>query len=105
MTWQESQAEAAHRVAALPIPKDGPLDGLVLTLLEFESDELARYAIGLESARDQTYINRAIRRLLKPRGVLFRTRWIKMAATVQWLTEDQFTRALAAEQQPTEKTP
>jgi hypothetical protein len=80
MTWASAQTEATRRIALLPIPPDPtPLDGLTVTLLDFETDAVAGMLVGGNSAEFQQMVNRAASRALKktrcnrnhPQGSIF----------------------------------
>jgi len=57
MTWQDAQAEAARRLSLLPAPPaPARLDGLTVTLIEFETDEIAGVLAGGNSATFQRMV-------------------------------------------------
>jgi len=68
----------------LPIPLTGPLTGLTVTLLAFETDAVAGFTVGGNSAHFQWMVNRAAKRLLEHRGATVNIRTITMAETMQW---------------------
>ena|GEM_PF-3066866 len=86
MTWQDAQTEAARRLWLLPAPPPpARLDGLTVTLIEFETDEIAGVLAGGNSATFQRMVNRALRRRLESRGATVVVRIITLAETMRWI--------------------
>jgi len=84
MTWQTAQAEAKRRLSLLPGPPDGRLDGLTVTLIEFETDQIAGLLAGGNSAMFQRMVNRALRRYMESRGAIVVERIITLQETMKW---------------------
>ncbi len=85
MTWQLCKSEALHRLLLLGLPSPpARLEGLVVTLLEFENREITGFLVGGTSQDFQRNVNRAIRRELERRGAIVKVNRIKEYDTVRW---------------------
>jgi len=84
MTWQSAQTEAKRRIGYLPIPPTGSLTGLTINLLAFETDAVAGFLAGGNSALFQWMVNRAAKRILEKRGATVKVRTVTLAETMEW---------------------
>ena len=89
MSFAIATKEAENRVNHLPIPPAPErLDGLTVTLVNFETDGVAAGLVGGNSATFQRMINRAARQLLKDRGATVKLDLIKLDHAIQWATDE-----------------
>ena len=84
MSWLSAMKEAEQRMKKLPIPKEGSLAGLTVTLMDFETDSVAGGLVGGQSAMFQTMVNRAMTKLLKKRGAMVDVVVIKLDRAIKW---------------------
>ena len=75
MSWKEAKAEAVRRIAVLPIPQDGDLSGLTVTVTQYEDEAALLFDGHQERHTWHIMVNTSIRRILRKRGawVKFRT--------------------------------
>lgn len=85
MTWQLAQNDGLRRLALLGLPAPpARLDGLTITLIDFDTRELCGFLIGGNSHEYQRNVNRAVKRALERRGATVKLRHIKLAEAVRW---------------------
>ncbi len=85
MSWSSAVAEAERRIKKLPIPPEPtPLDGLEVTLINFESDSIAAGMVGGNSATFQAMTNRAAVKILKKRGARVNIVTMRMDNVLKW---------------------
>lgn len=85
ISWQECKKESLHRILLLGFPAPPVrLDGLIVTLLDFESREIAGFLVGGYSAEFQQNVNRAVKRELERRGAIVKLKRITIAESIRW---------------------
>ena len=85
MTWQDAKRESLHRILLLGLPAPpARLDGLIVTLLEFQPREIAGFLVGGYSAEFQRNVNRAVRREMERRGAVVKLKRITVAESIRW---------------------
>lgn len=90
MSFLNAKAEAQNRIARLPIPQgDEPLDGLTITLMNFENDTVAAGLVGGNSSKFQFMCNKAAAKLLKARGAEVQSLIVRLNSVVHWSSESE----------------
>jgi len=85
MSNKNAVNDAINRINKLPIPPEPErLDGLTVTLLDFETDGVTGGLVGGNSATYQRMVNRAGTKLLKRRGAIVKVTTVKLDAVLQW---------------------
>jgi hypothetical protein len=84
MTWKHAQEEAQKRIAQLPLPPTGRLDGLEVNLLDFDSDAVCMLLTGEQPVIFHKTVIRAIKRDLEKRGASVFFRMVPLADTIEW---------------------
>lgn len=85
MTWQTAKAEADRRIAQLPLPPEpARLDGLKITVLDFDSDAVCLLLTGVQPVIFHKTVIRAMRRQLESRGAIVHFKMIPIADTMDW---------------------
>lgn len=88
MSQISALVEANRRIQKLPIPPaPARLDGLTVTLMNFETDGVAGGMVGGNSATFQKMVNRAAIKMLKERGARVKLTTVKLDAVVRWETD------------------